>query len=116
MHRSGLDVLDGPGTIGEGEHVVDALEDLGGGDDLVHRPVAGRVEGHELDEADPDAAVSAVRGEVDDLVVVDAADHDAVHLDGVESGVERGVDAGEDVVELVAPRQGLERRGAQRVE
>ena len=35
------------------------------------------------------------RGEVDDLVVVDAPHHDAVDLHRVEPGVERGVDAGE---------------------
>ena len=60
-----------------------------------------------------DAAVPAVRGEVDDLVVVDAPDDDAVDLHRVEAGVERGVDAGEDPVELVAAGEGLEgRRGA----
>ena len=42
------------------------------------------------------------RGEVDDLVVVDAAHHDRVDLHRIEPGVERGVDAGEHPVELVA--------------
>ena len=40
--------------------------------------------------------------EVDDLVVVDAAHHDRVHLHRREARVERGVDAGEHAVELVA--------------
>ena len=70
---------------------------------IVHSP--GRVERHELDEAHADAAVAPERGEVDDLVVVDAADHDRVDLHGVEAGVERGVDPGEHPVELVAAGQ-----------
>ena len=67
------------------------------------------VEGHELDEAHADAPLATERGEVDDLVVVDAPDHDAVDLHRVEPGVERGVDPGEDPVELVAPGERAER-------
>ena len=56
------------------------------------------------------------RGEVDDLVVVDAPHHHAVDLHRVEPGVDRGVDAGEHPVELVAPGELEEDLGAQRVE
>ena len=54
--------------------------------------------------------------EVDDLVVVDAAHHDAVDLHRVEPGVERGVDSGEHPVELVAAGEREEHLAAQRVE
>ena len=85
-------------------------------DDLVHRPAAGRVEWHELDEADADPAVAAVCREVDDLVVVHAADDDAVDLHRVEAGVERGVDTREDPLEVVAARERLERGAVEGIE
>src|SRR5205807_1118441 len=47
----------------ERERRVDAIEDLPGGDDLVHGPGALGVEGHELDEAKADALGAPVGGE-----------------------------------------------------
>ena len=92
-------------------------------EDLVRRARPGRdvqspvgVEGHELDEAHADAPLAAEGGEVDDLVVVDAAHHDAVDLHRVEAGVERGVDPGEHPVEVVAAGERAEHVGAERVE
>ena len=64
----------------------------------------------------PTPLLAAERGEVDDLVVVDAAHHDAVDLHRVEAGVERGVDPGDHPVELVAAGEREEHLGAQRVE
>ena len=64
----------------------------------------------------PTPLVAPVRGEVDDLVVVHAADDDAVDLHRVEAGVERRVDPGEHAVELVAAGEREERVGAERVE
>ena len=64
----------------------------------------------------PDAPVPAEAGEVDDLVVVDAPDHDDVHLHRVQPGLERRVDPGQDPIELVAPGQHPERLGVERVE
>ena len=93
-HRLGL----------EREHRVDRVEDLARGHHLVHRPVALGVEGHELDEADAHPVGPAVGRDVDDLVVVDAADHDRVELHGREAGGQRGVDPGQHPVELVALR------------
>ena len=75
-------------------------------------PAPVGVERHELDEADLDAPLAAERGEVDDLVVVDAALHDGVDLDRVEPGLLRGVDAVEHLV--AARRAGSSRRSARR--
>ena len=86
------------------------------GHDLVVAPLPLRVERHELDEAHADALLATEAREVDDLVVVDAAHHDRVHLHRVEPGDERGVDAGEHPVELVALGERDEALAAQRVE
>ena len=56
-------------------------------------------ERHELDEADDDVFVARELGEGFDLVVVEAAQQDAVDLDGAEAGVLGGADAVEDALE-----------------
>src|SRR3546814_12767309 len=61
---------------GRGHH----LEDLLLRHDLVGLPRVAAVERHELDEADDDAALAAVAGQVDDLVVVASPHHHDVHL------------------------------------
>ena len=53
-------------------HGGDAADDLVLADDRPAGPPARGVERHELDEAHLDAVLAAERGEVDDLVVVDA--------------------------------------------
>ena len=106
----------GSGNLGEREHRVDRVEDLGRGHDLVGAPGAGGVERHELDEAHTHATLAAVGGEVDDLVVVDAAHDHAVDLHRVEAGVERGVDPGQDPVQVVAAGERQEHVGSERVE
>src|SRR5260370_37250281 len=53
---------------------VDALVDFGGGDYQFTRPVAVRVEGHELDKAHDDAGLAGKQSEGFDLVVVEATD------------------------------------------
>ena len=68
------------------------------------------VERHELDEAHLDVVVATELGEVDDLVVVDAALDDGVDLDRREAGLLGRLDAVEHAVELVAPGH-LERSG-----
>ena len=95
---------------------IDAFEDLGGRHDLVAAPLPLRIEGHELDEAHPDTLAAAEARELDDLLVVDAAHDDRIHLHRRESRVERGVDAGDDPLELVALRQREERGAVQRVQ
>src|SRR5437867_7186838 len=64
---------------------VDRLDDVAAGDDAVHGPDAVGIEWHELDEADLIALATGEAGEVDDLVVVAAAHHDHVELDGAEA-------------------------------
>ncbi len=100
----------------EREHRVDPFDDLARRDDLVVAPLPLRVERHELDEPHPDALFATEAREVDDLVVVDAAHHDRVHLHGVQSGDERGVDAGEHPVELVALGERKEALSPERIE
>ena len=62
-------------------------------DHLSSVPRTRRVERHELDEAHARPCVASERGEVDDLVVVDAALEHDVDLHRVEPGLLGGVDA-----------------------
>ena len=64
----------------ERELGVDQGDDLGGRDDVVEAPAVRRTHVHVLDEAEDVTAALEVAGERDDLVVVDAALHDGVHL------------------------------------
>ncbi len=95
------------GQRDERTHGVEAGDDLFQRDDCVRRPVAcaggvgGFFEGHELDEAEDDSFVAGEVGEGFDLRIVEAAEKDAVDLDGAESGVLGGVDAVEDALEAV---------------
>ena len=107
----------GSGTAREREHRVDPLEDLGRGHHLVGASTSPSASsGMNSMKRTPTPLLAPERGEVDDLVVVDAADHDAVDLHRVEAGVERGVDAGEHPVEVVAAgeRAGTPRGAASR--
>ena len=56
-------------------------------DDPLRPPLGRRVQGHELDEADGQVALPGKPGEIDDLVVVEAPNHHAVHLDPLEPGL-----------------------------
>ncbi len=78
--------------------------------------MATGVERHELDEAHLDVVIAPEAGEVDDLVVVDAALHDGIDLDRLEAGLLGGLDAVEHTHQLVAPGHLQEPIGAQRVE
>ena len=116
----GLDVL---GVVGAGyrhalerEHRVDPLEDLVRRYDLVETPGAIGIEGHELDEAHRDASLAPEGGEVDHLVVVDAAHHDTVDLDRIEAGLDRGVDPRDHPIEIVTAGELVEDLGAEGVE
>jgi hypothetical protein len=79
------------------EDGVDALEDLGGGHDVVHAPAVGRADVHVLDEAHDVAAAAEASREVDDRVLVDAALDDRVDLDRRETRARRDVDASSTV-------------------
>ena len=91
-------------------------DDLVLADDGVGVPAAGRVERHPLDEPHLDALVPPEPGEVDDLVVVDAALHDGVDLDRIEPGLLGGGDPVEDAGQLVAARHRVEPLAVKRVE
>src|SRR5512133_4140158 len=75
----GLQRLDGPAGFQDPPH-------LGGGNHGLHLPAVGGAHVHELDEAQGVAALAGEGGEVEDLVVVDAALEDAVEFDGTETG------------------------------
>jgi hypothetical protein len=86
------------------------------GNHAITGPRAIGVERHELDEPHADPTVAAEGGEVDHLVVVDAAHDHAIDLHRVETGVERGVDSGDHPIEVVATGELAEHVGPQRVE
>ena len=83
---------------------VHERHDLGGRDDVVHPPAVRRADVHELDEAERVARVAEVARHRDDLILVDAALDDAVHLDrqadraGRLDPVEDALDGEVDVV------------------
>ena len=84
-------------------HGVDRGDDLVLADDLVVRPSRPSASsGMNSMKRTSTPALAAERGEVDDLVVVDAALDDGVDLHRVEAGLLGGLDAVEHVVELVA--------------
>ena len=90
-------------TLGhERMYGVDRGEDARRRDDLVSLPGVLRVQRHVLDEPHLVPGLSRPHGEVDDLVVVRPADHDAVDLDRRESGRFGRPHAGEHLVEGVA--------------
>src|SRR4029450_5072218 len=92
-----------PGVGGlQPEGGVQPGQDLAGRDDLVSGPVAGGVQGHELDEAQLDAQVPGPGGHRLELVVVEPADDHGVDLHRVEAGGQGGVDAGQDPLKGVA--------------
>ncbi len=78
--------------------------------------MASSVEGHELDEPDLDTALTAVVGQDDDLVVVDAALDDGVDLHRVEPGLYCSIDAVEHPGQFVTPGHALELVALQGVE
>jgi len=75
---------------------LDALDDLGERNDHGRCPEAALFEGHELDESDDDVFLAGKRGEVLDLIVVEAAHEDAVDFDGAEARLLRGADAADN--------------------
>ncbi len=97
-------------------HGIDRRDDLVLTDDLVVQPVTGRVERHELDEADLDVVLAAVVRECDDLVVVDATFDDRIDLDRVESRFLGGSDPVQHVDEFVTPSHLMELLAIERVE
>src|SRR5262249_58232012 len=78
---------------------------------LVEDPVGER---HPLDEARGHGAVPSPLAQVGDLVVVDAAQHDRVDLDGHERA--GGVDPGHDARDVAADGEAAEAVGVERVE
>jgi len=74
------------------------------------------VERHELDEAHLHAVLAAVFGERNNLIVVDSALHDCVHLDRLQADRHGRFDSLEHRVELVALGDRAELVALQRVE
>ncbi len=85
-------------------------------DHAVARPAGGAADVHVLDEADLGAPRLRPLDERDELVVVDAADHDRVDLERCEAGPRRGLDAAQHARQLVEAGELLEPVGPQRVE
>ena len=73
-----------------------------GGNDVLAAPAVEVAHVHVLDEADDVPRPLEPAGEVDDAVVVHAALHDGVDLDGTEPGRLRRGDAFEHVGDAVA--------------
>src|ERR1700728_2407348 len=74
------------------EDCLEAGDDFAQGHDQFGRPKAVFFEGHELDEADNDVVAAREMGEGFDLIVVEAAQEDAVNFDAFEAGLLRGSD------------------------
>jgi hypothetical protein len=87
-----------------GEDGVDPLQHEGGRNDAVALPRVVGVERHVLDESHLVARLARPAGKVHDLVVIRAADHDAVDLDRRQPGGLGGAKASQDLVERIAPR------------
>src|SRR5688572_13532673 len=85
-------------------------------DDRVAPPPRRPAHVHVLDEPDLGADVPAVLDQLDQLVLVGAAHHDRVDLEGLESGAGCRVDAGEDRRVRVEAGQRFEAAAVQRVE
>ena len=94
----------------------DCRQDLVGRHDDICIPHIAGFERHELDEADLDAPLAAIPGEVHHFVVVDAAHHDRVDLHWVETGIDGRVDAVEHPVQLISASQLQESIALQRIE
>jgi hypothetical protein len=104
------DLLEGTDAFGEeAEHVV-LEKDLG----LV--PNALRVEGHELDIADFDAAFAPELGQRDDVGFDEVLDGDGVDLDGAETEGLGLIEAGEDLGKVVAAGDVFESGAIERIE
>ena len=83
----------------KGEDFADARDDFCEWNDHLGGPEAAFFEGHELDEADDDVLLAGKVGEGLDLIVVEAAEKNAVDLDRAESGRLGGADAADDCFE-----------------
>ena len=75
---------------------VETGDDFAQGNDHFGGPEAVLFEGHELDEADDDVFCACEMGEAFDLVVVEAAQQNAIDFDTTEAGLLRGADAAND--------------------
>jgi len=87
------------GQFDEREDSLDALDDLTQGNNDFGSPEAVFFKRHELDEADDHFFAASKVGKCLDLVVVEAAEQDAVDLDGLEAGGFGGAEAAEDRLE-----------------
>ena len=98
------------------EDVADRRNDLGFGDDLLVGPLPLRIEWHEFNEANSDAAFAAEAGEVDDFVIIHAAHHDAVDLHRCEACAHCGIDAFKHLVEFISTSDLFKTFSLQRIE
>ena len=92
----------------EHELLLQAGEDLVGGDHLGPAPAVLRVERHLLDEPQVVAPVEAPAQQLGGLVVVVAAQQDGVDLDRTEPGLRGRRQPRDDVVQPVASGDGVE--------
>ncbi len=104
------------GRRGQHELLLQAGEDLVGRHHLHAAPAVLGVQRHLLDEAQVVAVVEAPAQQLWALLVVEAAQQHRVDLDRAEARLRGGREAFDDVVQPVAPRDGVERLGADAVE
>src|SRR5260370_41035964 len=91
-------------------------ENLGPRDDFVAGPAGGSAHVHILDETYLRAHPLSVMEEGNELVIVDAPDHDAVDLQRSESRLRGRLDTRKHPGVVVEPGQGLEAFGSKGVE
>ncbi len=87
------------GELDEWQDAANALDDFGDRYDDFGRPEAAFLERHEFDKPDHDGFTAGEVGEAFDLVVVEAAEQDAVNLERSEAGFAGGAHAAQNGVE-----------------
>src|SRR5690348_15108634 len=89
------------GRVGQLAHrtkMIQLLQDLIHANHNIRRPYAVFFKGHEFNEAHHHAFLAGEAGELDDLVFIEAAQQDAIHLHRFQADTFRGANAGEYVV------------------
>ncbi len=98
------------------QRLLDALADLGCRHNAVAVPVACLAQRHDLDETDMPVRLQRQAGQIDHLIVVQAADDDRVDLDRPQARRQRGAPPGQHVLQLPVAGQGAKALRAQRVQ
>ena len=91
----------GSGKGNHGPELAQAVDHFTDGDNGGGGPEAVFLQRHEFDEADDDAFFAGETGKSRNLLLVEAAQQHAVHLDRVQAGAFGGADSAEHLLEAV---------------